>query len=77
MKVHQLIELLEGADPNADVCLMSQPAWPLEYAVAGIAVREDFAEDGEAADLQPNDVFILEGAQLRYGSEAAWRARRR
>jgi hypothetical protein len=28
------------------------------------------------ADLPPTDVFILEGAQLRYGSREAWSARR-
>jgi hypothetical protein len=77
------MELLREVDPNADVYLMNQQSWPFEYAVAGVAVREDFAEDEDADGkdygeaLAPNDVFILEGAQLRYGSEAAWRTRQR
>jgi hypothetical protein len=29
-----------------------------------------------ASELPSNDVFILEGEQLRYGSREAWRARR-
>lgn len=55
-----------------------------------MSVREDFTEcDDEeeeatagdrwtarASELPGNDVFILEGEQLRYGSREAWRARR-
>ncbi len=82
MKVRDLIAILQHTDPNAEVFIMSQPQWPFEYSVAGVAVRADFAEDdddGETGDgnLRPNDVFILEGSQERYGSKGAWRARRR
>jgi len=76
MKVRALIAVLQEMDPNADVFIMSQPQWPFEYAVAGVAVRGDFAEDDEAT-LPSHDVFILEGSQERYGSKEAWAARRR
>jgi hypothetical protein len=76
MKVQELIALLQDADPNADVLIMSQPQWPFEHAVAGIAVREHFAPKSDG-NVCPNDVFILEGSQERYGSKEAWRARRR
>lgn len=86
MKVLELIELLEDCDPEAEVFLMTQPAWPFECSVRGIAVREELesAEDDEGEARAPrrrdagaaaNDVFILEGEQLRYGSKVAWDAR--
>jgi hypothetical protein len=88
MRVRDLIAILQHTDSNAEVFIMSQPQWPMEYSVAGVAVRGDFAdaeeedeedeEGGDAeGDLRPNDVFILEGSQERYGSREAWRARAR
>ena len=85
MKVSELIELLEDQDPDAEVMIMSQENWPFENAVAGVAVREEFVADDEDCDKDereepryekgtaPNDVFLVEGQQLRYGSKAAWR----
>lgn len=90
MTVSELIELLEDCDPDAEVLLMSQPNWPFENTVAGVTVRseiedrdEDEADDEEEDEEAPrgpddgtraNDVFILEGTQLRYGSRDAWAA---
>jgi len=84
MKVRDLIEMLEDQDPDAEVLIMSQENWPFENAIAGVAIREDFVdhdEDDEPGDegryekgTAPNDVFIVEGQQLRYGSKAAWNA---
>jgi len=85
MKVSELIELLGDQDPDAEVMIMSQENWPFENAVAGVAVREEFVDDDEDCDKDereesryekgtaPNDVFLVEGQQLRYGSKAAWR----
>jgi len=33
--ITDLIQLLEGHDPDAEVRLMSQSSWPLEYSVLG------------------------------------------
>ena len=33
-------------------------------------------EDNATPDLEPNDVFIVEGAQERYGNKDAWPAAR-
>ena len=89
MKVRNLIEILEDQDPEAEVLIMSQENWPFENAIAGVAMREDFVDDDEEDDDEddeagterryekgtaPNDVFIVEGQQLRYGSKAAWNA---
>lgn len=89
MKVRELIEILEDQDPDAEVLIMSQENWPFENAVAGVTAREELAnEDGDDADddsdeprceegTAANDVFIVEGRQLRYGSRTAWDAARR
>ncbi len=89
MKVRDLIEILEDQDPDAEVLIMSQQSWPFENAIAGVAVREEIVEDdedtGDEGREEPryekgtaaNDVFIVEGQQLRYGSKAAWDAARR
>ncbi len=95
MKVSDLIELLEGMDPDADVFIMSQPHYPFELSVAGVCQRSDFTEtddydDEEQAEeeaprgrdrwsasesqLPGNDVFLIEGSQLRYGNKNAWDA---
>lgn len=79
MKVSELIELLEEQDPDAEVLVMSQENWPFECAIAGVATRDEIlrADADERDDcLDPgahrNDVFIVEGEQLRYGSKTAW-----
>jgi hypothetical protein len=87
MKVRDLIELLEDADPNATVLIVSQQHWPFENEIHGIALREDVGSD-EACDddegearfpdgTSASDVLIVEGAQLRYGNRAAWEVARR
>jgi hypothetical protein len=45
MTVNELLELLQDCDGDAEVRIMSQEGWPFENAVAGIAVRADFAGD--------------------------------
>lgn len=91
MRVRELIEILEDLDPEAEVLVAVQPSWPFEHALDGVAVREDFTEmeDGDeeepagdrwtapAGRLPRNDVFIVAGDQLRYGSPNAWNVTRR
>jgi hypothetical protein len=87
MKVKELIDILEEQDPDAEVLIMSQQNWPFENGVYGVTARsemdgDDEDEDGDnegataATDARDgratNDVFIVEGSQLRYGSKTAW-----
>lgn len=87
MKVSELIELLEEQDPDAEVLVMMQQNWPFECSLAGVTTREEMLradrdEDraGDDDDEEPrlergtakNDVFLVEGEQLRYGSKTAW-----
>ncbi|MFB7649484.1 hypothetical protein ACFC0S_16405 [Streptomyces sp. NPDC056084] len=60
MTVADLIEQLEGMDPDAPVRLATQPAYPFEYTIGKVAE----AEDGTC--------WIAEGEQVGYlGEDAA------
>jgi hypothetical protein len=58
--VTDLIQHLEGCDPDAEVRLAQQPTWPFEYAIdpTNLAVEVDL-DDGPV-------VYLGEGAQLGY-----------
>ena len=91
MKVSELIEILEDMDPEAEVFLGVQPGYPFEHRIGGVCQRGDWVEEDEtdepwtgrdrwgASDGQfpRNDVLLLDGGQVRYGSKAAWDAARR
>jgi hypothetical protein len=58
--VTDLIQELEGRDPDAEVRLAQQPAWPFEYAIdPGNAIVEVDLDGGPV-------VYLGEGAQLGY-----------
>jgi len=81
MKVKDLLLLLASCDAEAEVVLMSQPNWPIEHALAGIASREecrgDYVRRKYEPGTSPGDVVLVEGAWLRYGEGDAWGAVRR
>ncbi len=84
MKVAELIEILEDMDPDAEVLIGSQENWPFEYDVAGVVTREEVVGESDDEEeprygegLAASDVFIVEGTQLRYGSNRMWAAARR
>ena len=86
MKVSELIELLEEQDPDAEVLVMMQQSWPFECQLHGVTTRDEILradcdtdeeehedEDAPLGDgCARSDVFLVEGAQLRYGSKTAW-----
>jgi hypothetical protein len=81
MKVSELIELLEEQDPDAEVIILMQRNYPMEYRLYGVATRgEALDADHEEEDGEPevredgarNDVFLLEGEWLQYGTDSAW-----
>jgi hypothetical protein len=61
LTVVELIEALEACDPDAEVRIAQQPAWPFEYAIdpANAAVQAQLGDDEPV-------VYIGEGAQLGY-----------
>lgn len=84
MTIRELIELLEDAavetgSDETEVRLASQPNWPFEYSIHGVGVAEAHEADEEDGDDEDQDepiVYIGEGQQLGYlsqaGREAAW-----
>ncbi|MDP3453210.1 MAG: hypothetical protein Q8R90_09670 [Bacteroidales bacterium] len=63
MTVQQLIEELEGMNPEAEVRFASQPSWPFEYSIDSVAVSNPEAEfDFEPAEV----VYLVEGNQIGY-----------
>ena len=73
MKVKDLFAILRDLDPEANVVLATQPHYPMEYALSGVALRSDVSEaENTSSGARPNDVLLLEGAHLRYGSRDAW-----
>ena len=71
---------LNVADLDADVLVMMQQSWPFECQLRGVTTRDEIlrADGGEDEDAPlgdgcaRSDVFLVEGAQLRYGSKTAW-----
>jgi hypothetical protein len=55
MKVRELIAVLEDLDPEAAVYIMSQPNYPFEHAVSGVALREDFTDCDDEDDEEAED----------------------
>jgi hypothetical protein len=58
--VTDLIQQLEACDPDAEVRLASQPAWPFEYATDPTKAVVDVELDGIPV------VYLGEGVQLGY-----------
>jgi len=81
MKVSELIELLGSFDADAEVVLTTQPNYPMEHTVSGVARRADLIDQPgrhrDTPESAPSDVLLVEGRWLRYGDLAAWDAARR
>jgi hypothetical protein len=86
MTVEDLMTILEDMDPEAEVVMVFQRNWPLEYSLGGVALRSDIdgEDDGDAPARQrrpeegaPNDVILVEGSHQRYGNRDAWEVARR
>jgi hypothetical protein len=85
MNVTELIERLAELDPGAEVMLATQPSWPLQSRLAGVASSADLAMDLECAghgDYSCDEcagqdepvVYLVEGdaADQPYAPRAAW-----
>jgi len=68
MRVEELIEILEGCTPGAEVRFASQPNWPFEYSIES-AIEVDL--DGNNTGIAKDVVYLEEGSQIGYLPEAA------
>lgn len=66
MTVGQLIETLEGFDPDAVVRLAVQPSWPFEHSIGRIEEVEYERKDELGVDDPVSVVYIAEDSQLDY-----------
>ena len=70
MTVQELIQELEGFDPEAEVRFLSQPAWPFEYTLAAVVEATDRPEDLSGyRDTPARRVLLVEGRQACYGDQ--------
>lgn len=90
MTVGELIQLLEAYESSHEIRLASQPNWPFEYRLAGVASDEEVQES--VAQMQSDErgvpfdealeeteeprpvVWLVEGSQEAYASKAIWHA---
>lgn len=74
MIVEELMALLEEMDPEAEVRLASQPAWPFEWTISTVVEVEDSKIEGDQETGEEfwretgagRIVYIAEGQQLGY-----------
>lgn len=64
--VGDLIVTLECFDLDTRIRLASQPGWPFEYTIGGIALTPDDAEHNSTATTDEPGVWIGEGRQVGY-----------
>ena len=63
MVVEELIEMLQGCNPEAEIRFASQPNWPFEYSINdAVEVEIENNRTGQSQDV----VFLEEGSQLGY-----------
>lgn len=69
LTVSALIERLSECDPEAEVRLATQPNWPLQYHLAGVATSEDIAMDSRC---EAHEFYNCEDcAESRLGGQGA------
>lgn len=79
MNVAELMERLEGMDPDAEVRIAEQPEWPFEYSIHEV-VEVDLNEANEDGSYNYEDdepysvVYIGDAIQLGYLPGAATEA---
>lgn len=78
--IARLEEYRDVVGGDAVVRLMTQPNWPFECEIGGLASGEEINEldeDDEDIDEDVTEdrlVYLVEGQQLGYGSKRAWDA---
>lgn len=84
--IDRLEDAREEFGDDAEVRLMTQESWPFENAIRGVTsgaeINRAGGEAGEEAEEEAEEgdsdvegdavVYIVEGAQLGYGSKVAW-----
>ncbi len=76
MTVEELVELLEGFDPDAEVRIASQPSAPLAYDIEAVVdagnIREVHGDDAAEIEGEPGVIYVLEGNQIGPAPKEIW-----
>ncbi len=81
MNVSELLEMLQGFDPDLEVRLAIQPSYPLELSIGKVTLLSEIGRDGaeDDEDVEEGDapsredyVMLLEGGHIGYGVRNAW-----
>jgi len=71
--IEALAEIREQFGDDAEVVLMTQSKYPMEYTLQGVTTRDEYKPGrGNEEDGRGTDVILCEGRWLRYGSTEAW-----
>ena len=71
MTVAELIERLQEQPADAEIRLMTQPRYPMQYGIEGVVSTEDYNQDEEDFSAE-TIVYICEGNEKGYGSRQAF-----
>jgi hypothetical protein len=66
MTVMELMEILQDADPEAEVRFAGQPSWPFEYSVADTVEDMPEPDDEDHREGRPPILYLVEGNQIGY-----------
>ena len=66
MTVGELKELFDQMDPDTEVRLAMQPAWPFEYSINDYAIIDTSEEEDFAKDDGKSVLYLTEGRQIGY-----------
>jgi len=72
MTVSELLQMLEGCDPEAEVRIMSQETYPFENAIRGVCIREDMSSGDDECECdhrftEPHEEGCPAGEEPEYG----------
>jgi hypothetical protein len=72
MTVRELIQFLQNQDQNARVFMMTQPNYPMMYALGGACTSQQLEEMNGDEPSENCEVYLVEGYHVGYGDRDAW-----
>ena len=72
MTVRELLDRLHDCNPDSEVCLMTQQAWPFRNSLFGLTTSTELHHEPTGHGGQREVVYLVEGEQLGYGDHRAW-----
>jgi hypothetical protein len=67
--IEQLEELIDEVGEDAEIRLVIQPKYPLEYTIGGVCTSDDVAVGNGVTPPRKKVVWLAEGDQLGYADD--------